>query len=931
MSIYNKVNQNNCINNGPNLPPVRKARPSSSTERSCLNKVLSSQRKMSLEAPNQHQSQDLLLRTPNKSSGQSRRYEKEKSCSRLNRTFRGDSGVMEISSKVRVKPERQNELVKIMRYNDPYPGDDPLLLEGSMLLEKFDQSIDSIEAKQSSQSWVTLVDCKLKLQRLLLEKIKSIAEEDCITLIQEGHSFVRQIETIYTEDQYKLETACNLINLPEKDRKIALDDFIITSKKRKRLPDETQNRFNSWIDNLNNCQRLLNINYRIPKERLTVLMVEKTAIKLEKIKVTILHWLALTLTINIKIMAIYWDHLPFETLNDVFISCLTFNQIWPTESIDPISILSLTQAEAASTRISFLIQSEAKKITSAKRRADQLNNEEKATTDPVTDKSLMLPALVPKGKKVTTINQSSSSALSSPNHRLKTKIDSGSTSDYYTNSTTSSVSTDKNCILTQSGESIDLASYLSIVLSSSQRIVLKLSFLLQTASNGSTNISPFSSSSNTTIKSRNKINQSSSSLSAPSTAAKSNPTRATWSKIKYSSASNNPILNSSNCYDYLYWPVFWKNFAGQLIDDILFAQNNVLMTSASSPIFFTPKTFQKLVFDSLDSCLKENDFPPEAIKEIKKISNVLNYHLTDQSWFKTYLEIYRINSDRNNQVFGRNENINYVPDAVCLINNLISIVNQEMDYGTFGVYQICSIKQIDSLLRLMITHTSNLSNRKPLKDLIQFFKDIQVLDKGVKSLSLDKQPFSHNEILGLLNNIIEILEEKIINGTQKLALQTFAHRISQQKNAATSINQNEPIIPYVKRLIMEPNLELLADYSRSNHINRLKTRMIAIFAKIIYQIVINDGLNSQIRLTRNLRAILRQEIVDFIRDYDGWFKSNHQQLDEINDLRQLIDESTKSRECSLFKKLNKIYPIPNNWSESQTVNFTDLQRCGCFF
>ncbi|XP_015782907.1 uncharacterized protein LOC107360706 isoform X2 [Tetranychus urticae] len=800
-----------------------------------------------------------------------------------------------------------------------------------MLLEKFDQSIDSIEAKQSSQSWVTLVDCKLKLQRLLLEKIKSIAEEDCITLIQEGHSFVRQIETIYTEDQYKLETACNLINLPEKDRKIALDDFIITSKKRKRLPDETQNRFNSWIDNLNNCQRLLNINYRIPKERLTVLMVEKTAIKLEKIKVTILHWLALTLTINIKIMAIYWDHLPFETLNDVFISCLTFNQIWPTESIDPISILSLTQAEAASTRISFLIQSEAKKITSAKRRADQLNNEEKATTDPVTDKSLMLPALVPKGKKVTTINQSSSSALSSPNHRLKTKIDSGSTSDYYTNSTTSSVSTDKNCILTQSGESIDLASYLSIVLSSSQRIVLKLSFLLQTASNGSTNISPFSSSSNTTIKSRNKINQSSSSLSAPSTAAKSNPTRATWSKIKYSSASNNPILNSSNCYDYLYWPVFWKNFAGQLIDDILFAQNNVLMTSASSPIFFTPKTFQKLVFDSLDSCLKENDFPPEAIKEIKKISNVLNYHLTDQSWFKTYLEIYRINSDRNNQVFGRNENINYVPDAVCLINNLISIVNQEMDYGTFGVYQICSIKQIDSLLRLMITHTSNLSNRKPLKDLIQFFKDIQVLDKGVKSLSLDKQPFSHNEILGLLNNIIEILEEKIINGTQKLALQTFAHRISQQKNAATSINQNEPIIPYVKRLIMEPNLELLADYSRSNHINRLKTRMIAIFAKIIYQIVINDGLNSQIRLTRNLRAILRQEIVDFIRDYDGWFKSNHQQLDEINDLRQLIDESTKSRECSLFKKLNKIYPIPNNWSESQTVNFTDLQRCGCFF
>lgn len=114
MSNNNKVNQNNCFNNGPNLPPVRKARPSSSTERGSWNRVLTTQRKMSLETPNQHQ-QEQLLRTPNKSSGQSRRYEKEKLCPRLNRAFRGDSSVMEINSKIRVKPEKQNELVKIMR------------------------------------------------------------------------------------------------------------------------------------------------------------------------------------------------------------------------------------------------------------------------------------------------------------------------------------------------------------------------------------------------------------------------------------------------------------------------------------------------------------------------------------------------------------------------------------------------------------------------------------------------------------------------------------------------------------------------------------------------------------------------------------------------------------------------------------------------
>lgn len=533
------------------------------------------------------------------------------------------------------------------RYNDNFPGDDPLILEGSLMLEKFDQSIESID-QQSSQSWITLIDCKLKLQRLLLEKIKSIAEEDCITLIQDGRSYIRQIETIYTEDQYKLETAGNLINLTEKDRKVALDDFMGTSKKRKNLPNETQKRFNSWVADLNNCQRLLNINYRVPKERLTVLMVEQTANKLEKIKLTILHWLSLTLTINMKIMSIYWDHLPFETLNDVFVACLTFNQIWESESIDPITILSSTQAESASARISFLIQSEAKKITSAKRKVNnnklKVNKETINTNESDVNPTMTTTVKLTVGNQVSAKDISSTppsvSSVSTPSSSRQTvlppiariigktiKDETGSTSDYYTNSVTSNESiVDKSYHNIASGEMIDLPSYLSIVLSSSQRIVLKLSFILQTASNG---LSSTLFNSIPTIKSSKLSNnlQGKKLINSP---------RATWSKVNNLNASsgNNLISSSTNCYDNLYWPIFWKNFTQQLIDNILFAQNNLLIGSLSSPIFFTPISFQRLIQESLTNCLNEADFPSEAISEIKQINDVLNYHLTDQIWFK---------------------------------------------------------------------------------------------------------------------------------------------------------------------------------------------------------------------------------------------------------------------------------------------------------
>ena len=114
MSISNKLNQSissNCVrNNGDSfLPPVRKTRPSSSTERSSWGKVLTNQRKMSLEAPNQELTKSTV----------GRKFEKEKYCPRLSRTFRslGDTTMeVNLSNKLKDKPERQIDLVKIMRF-----------------------------------------------------------------------------------------------------------------------------------------------------------------------------------------------------------------------------------------------------------------------------------------------------------------------------------------------------------------------------------------------------------------------------------------------------------------------------------------------------------------------------------------------------------------------------------------------------------------------------------------------------------------------------------------------------------------------------------------------------------------------------------------------------------------------------------------------
>lgn len=601
------------------LPPIRKSRPKSSAEKGCWNRVLSVQRKMSvdrlstttttgkssfpassasslsnvLESVNggSNQSKHDKIKHPN----ESKKGEKKKVCPRLIRSLREDT-ILEIE-KYKNDPDKSvqqqngdkmvenminnkqanNDVDVLLINNNSLIGDDPYILEATLLLEKIERfqlnQDNQVEMKHRQQQILQLEDCKHQLQKLLLNKIRSITEHDCLLLVHEGSHYVHKLETIYTEDNYKLTTAKSCAKLTEKQRKLAVNDFVNSSNNRRNLPVESDDKIKGWISNLRNTQRLLNINYRIPKERVCLLLVESTASALNRIRISIGYWLELILKANIAIMTIYWDNLPFECICSVFAGLIVFNRLFASDHrIDPIPMIANIQSKMAAHRITLLIANDVDKFLGNK----SLNN----TPD------------------------------------LKCKPDCNdddvADSDYFTETGSSQHSSKPGSSGSPLSEPIDLFNYININSSSGQQIVIKLSFAAQHAITLPHNlVNTFGSNSKSTPINNNH--------------------RQTWSKLDAQQSIIQKQLFHS--FDSIYWPQYWTNFTSELIYNVIFF-NCDSIPSSIWPFNLCSKKVQNLIYDSFKQsslCCDVNG----TTKGLHTISDRLLYEMITSSWLKS--------------------------------------------------------------------------------------------------------------------------------------------------------------------------------------------------------------------------------------------------------------------------------------------------------
>lgn len=597
------------------LPPIRKSRPHSSVvEKGAWNRV---QRKMNADQASANLTKSSSRVTTSSPSNRVHSATNRTSqnakitmapkvnvCPRLARSMRSET-ILEVVkspeqhhqsqlSGLRVRESSgqtkilEEEILKSL--SEPLClGDDPFVLEGVSILEHLDQfeRQKCTEKVLDNQQIINLSVCKLKLQALLLAKVRSITERDCLLLTQDGFNYVRQLESLYTEDKYKLTTAESYEKLSEKERKVAIDDFVDIAEKRRQLPEESEEKINNWINNLNNSNRLLNVNHRLPKERLCVLFIRKTVDNLERIRLSIIHWLRLIVRAAIKIMTIYWDYLPFECLCSVFHCCLSYNKIFAGDKFDPISLIADVHAQCASSKITFLVHNEAKKMISAKRRGT-------LTGQGIEGKSsVMMPVETDQEIRRLGIEE---------------------TSDYCTASASSDDSARRGPIspLNQ----IDLSNYLQIVSSSGQRVVMKLSFAAQ----------------NVLISSASRIESDKSKQSIGNFGALSISRRSTWSKLNEQESDVQKYLFHS--FDKAYWPRFWYTFSRELSFNILLIN---IRNVHSSPLSMCPEFFQNLVRDSLLLTVQSNDLTSDAIKGLEFVGNEVSFHVSMQNWIRCEL------------------------------------------------------------------------------------------------------------------------------------------------------------------------------------------------------------------------------------------------------------------------------------------------------
>jgi len=349
----------------------------------------------------------------------SQSHQKEKMCSRTSKSVDKNGTELIINEK-----EKMNEKVKFVNVTEAIFEDDPMILECVHLLGTLNSH--QLEDYKSANNWLFICDNKHKLERLLLEKIKLITDRDCLKLIQEWIEFVRKLESILGEDSYKLEIAAAIDGVKKKERLMSINNFKQTIENRRELSEEIEKKLESWIYNLNNINRLIDVTNPVSKSNLLKVIVKETIKEFDRIKISIAFWMSNILTTNLKIMVHYWDQMTSESLSNLCRACSRYNLLFPKSSINVIKIIAENQAKTVSSKIAFMLQTEVKKALNAKQRAE----------------------------------------FKSYHHEL-----SDTTSDYFTESTLSDPIKDDLAF-----NSIDLQNYLQIVIKCSQRVILKLAF-----------------------------------------------------------------------------------------------------------------------------------------------------------------------------------------------------------------------------------------------------------------------------------------------------------------------------------------------------------------------------------------------------------------------------------------------------------------------
>ncbi|XP_074604028.1 uncharacterized protein LOC141857425 isoform X2 [Brevipalpus obovatus] len=886
------------------LPPIRKSRPHSSVEeKGAWNRLLAIQRKMNADQASFKSSPKVTTSTSSNRvhsatnrTSQNVKVSRANVCPRFARSMRSET-ILEVvkspeqqqhqSHLSRLRNQESNNQTKILEeeilksLSEPLClGDDPFVLEGISVLEHLHQfqREKCSEKILDNQQIINLNVCKLKLQALLLAKVRSITERDCLLLTQDGFNYVRQLESLYTEDKYKLTTAESYEKLSEKERKVAIDDFVNITEKRRQLPEQSEEKINNWINNLNNSNRLLNVNHRLPKERLCVLFIRKTVDNLERIRLSIIHWLRLIVRAAIKIMTIYWDYLPFECLCNVFHCCLSYNKIFAGDKFNPISLIADVHARCASSKITFLVHNEVKKIISAKRRAS------------------------PTGQG---ISDKSSDPITVETDQEIRRLGIEETSDYCTASASSDDSARRGPIPQQQNQ-IDLSNYLQIVSSSGQRVVMKLSFAAQ----------------NVLISSASRIESDKSKQSIGNFGALSISRRSTWSKLNEQESEVQKYLFHS--FDKAYWPRFWYTFGRELSFNILLIN---IKNVHSSPLSMCPEFFRNLVRDSLLLTVQENDLTSDASKSLEFVGNEVSFHISMQNWIRLYWNFHEIH--QNTDSFTTKKDLNLILFTSTMRSMINSIGKEDSTEIDCHFHKLVSMEMVESIVLSLEYHVRILIVRENPEFFLKLFKQVNIVEQDVRSLRLIRKKIKNLEtILNQLDSIRNELMAQTCIAIRQGVYQFIAKRIlERRKNHLDEIE--EDIIMKMNDTLLNKSIDFLSFHDET-HAFKLQMSILDSVCQVLVDIL--NG-QTKIKLNQKLKYTIQKDCIKLIKHYETKFRDHQDQLPNgFVCLRSQCFGSSGGEDTydlCLIMRGNRVGPTEfGNWpNRSPEPSFAS---CGCF-
>ena len=266
------------------------------------------------------------------------------------------SGVRTKSSFERIALKASNAL--------PMVGDNQTMLDGSQVLELVNKSLekDSI-ANYGTNEIIQINSKRCELERVLRLKCMSCIRDDSLNHLLKANALIKELREMYFEDNFKLNVIKS--NKSDEKRKLkVLESFVKSCSSRINFCQEIDQKSSSWISLTTNANRLMDVTHIRPNDEGLELVLHKTIEKLKYSRICCISLLRILLKINIEIMTLFIDSLPFETISQMCTSIESFNTIFvcnQIKALDLINAVSLRQAKVTTNKFLYYLYNEINK------------------------------------------------------------------------------------------------------------------------------------------------------------------------------------------------------------------------------------------------------------------------------------------------------------------------------------------------------------------------------------------------------------------------------------------------------------------------------------------------------------------------------------------------------------------------------------------